>query len=151
MTDRTPRFGWPLLRSGQGQKEVTHNEALVSIDAMTSPAVESAVQAAPATTGSGRLWIVPAGASGAWSGRDWMIAQDAPGGWRFHAPVDGQMAWLKDRSAPTRFAGGTWTVLPPMASPRPVQEPAGGALVDIEARMALGKMLEVLRAHGLVT
>ena len=46
-TDLTVRLELPLLVAGQAQKEVTHNEALILVDAAFAPLVDSVGTNAP--------------------------------------------------------------------------------------------------------
>ncbi len=93
----TPLLEAPLLAAGQAQKHVTHNEALILLDALVHLSVESAA-AAPASPAQGARYIVPAAAMGAWAGQDDKIAQWLDDGWRFHTPRKGWVATLPDRS-----------------------------------------------------
>ena len=43
----TPRLGLPLLAAGQAQKHVTHNDALMRLDALAHLAVASRAQTVP--------------------------------------------------------------------------------------------------------
>jgi hypothetical protein len=43
----TPRLGLPAIEAAQAQKHVTHNEALVLLDALTQLAVESRLLTTP--------------------------------------------------------------------------------------------------------
>lgn len=48
--DQTARFALPYLAPGQMQKELFHNEALLTIDALLCPVVEGEASAAPPST-----------------------------------------------------------------------------------------------------
>ena len=62
----TPLIGLPLLEASQAQKHVTHNEALLLLDAMVHLAVISrALAAPPASPGDGDRYLVAASATGA--------------------------------------------------------------------------------------
>ena len=66
MADVTARFALPVLKAGQAQKEVTHNEALARVDALLHPVVESmALAVPPPAPEPGRGWLVAAAPSGA--------------------------------------------------------------------------------------
>ncbi|MFC5421815.1 DUF2793 domain-containing protein [Bosea eneae] len=43
----TPRLGLPLLAAGQAQKHVTHNDALMRLDALVHLVVSSRTQTVP--------------------------------------------------------------------------------------------------------
>jgi hypothetical protein len=147
MTDMpaTPRLGLPLLAVAQAQKEVTHNEALVVLDALVHAAVEVGPVAAPPTTpAEGQCWIVGPAPTGEWSGQDGTIALWTAGGWRFLAPREGmQVIRLADR-ARICYDGGEWT------PPETIAAPSGGTVIDVEARAALAALILSLEAQGLM-
>ena len=146
------RLGLPLLVPGQGQKDITHNEALLTLDMLVQPAVTSATLAAPpAEPPVGACWLVPAGAAGAWSGRDGCVAMWSSGGWRFAIPAEGWTTWVSDTAVAVRREGGGWVPVRGFPDPAPsVVEPAGGAVIDIEARNAIASILASLTGLGLL-
>jgi hypothetical protein len=72
----TGRHRLPLLAVSQAQKEITHNEALVMIDALLHMAVEAALSAVPAVTDNdiGKSWIINGTPAGAWANKAGQIA-----------------------------------------------------------------------------
>lgn len=61
----TERFGFPYIAADQAQKHVTHNAALVMLDATLGGVVASAsVIVAPTSPAEGEAYILPAGVSG---------------------------------------------------------------------------------------
>ncbi len=160
----TDRLTLPLLSAAQAQKEVTHNEALALIDAAVHPVVVAvAPVTAPAAPNPGQCWIVGVGASGAWAGQEGKLAAWTVGGWRFATVPEGASAWsLADGCAARRTATG-WSigVLATQkvtvggmqvlgARQSAISTPAGGAMVDGEARAAIAAVLAALRGHGLI-
>lgn len=147
MTDMpaTPRLGLPLLAVAQAQKELTHNEALIALDALVHAAVEAGPVVAPPTTpAEGQCWIVGSAPTGEWLERDGTIALWTAGGWRFLAPREGmQVIRLVDR-ARIRYDGGEWI------SPDTIAAPSGGAVIDVEARAALAALMLAIQAQGLM-
>src|SRR3954454_11831150 len=82
----TPNLALPLIAAAQAQKHVTHNEALLAIDALVHCAVKDKHLAAPpAAPAEGDRYIVAASPTGAWSGKAGMIAAWQDGVWRFYA------------------------------------------------------------------
>ena len=80
----TPLIGLPLLEASQAQKHVTHNEALLLLDAMVHLAVISRVLATPpASPADGDRYLVAASATGDWLGHSGHIAFREAGAWRF--------------------------------------------------------------------
>ena len=140
----SPRFALPLLFSGQSQKEVTVNEALLAADVLLHPAIETVVASPPASPGGGQCWLVGSSASGAFAGQTDQIAAWTEGGWRFVAPRDGMRAFDIAAGADRLFAGGTWQL---SAAP---SNPAGGSVIDIEARNAIGALAAALRSAGVL-
>lgn len=141
----TARFALPLLAVAQAQKELTHNEALTLLDALVQPAVEAGPQATPpAAPAPGQGWIVGAGATGAWLGMEDMVALWTGGGWRFVAPRAGMRSHRLSDGAWLRFDGSAWI------EPGAVASPAGGAVIDSEARAAIAALILALVGHGLL-
>ncbi|TCK31305.1 uncharacterized protein DUF2793 [Ancylobacter aquaticus] len=108
MSETTPLLALPLLAAAQAQKHVTHNEALVLLDAATQLAVLDRTRAAPpATPLPGDRHIVAAGASGAWAGRAGDIAL-YDSGWRFLTPRAGWRAYVAGEARSLLFDGVAW-------------------------------------------
>jgi hypothetical protein len=108
MTD-TPRLALPVIEAAQAQKHVTHNEALVLLDALTQLTVESrTLTAPPGSPADGACYIPAAGATGAWSGWSGQIAAYSGGGWLRIAPVSGLKAWVKAERLTVTYEDGVW-------------------------------------------
>ena len=89
----TPHLGLPLLAAAQAQKHVTHNEALLALDALVQLCVLDATRTdPPPDPDEGDRHIVAAGATGAWAGHDGAVAAFLSGGWVFVAPRRGFVA-----------------------------------------------------------
>ncbi|MGI4878257.1 MAG: DUF2793 domain-containing protein [Janthinobacterium lividum] len=165
MAELSARYGLPLLQSGQAQKEITHNNAVAVIDALLHLAVESRVLSVPpVAAASAGGWIIGGAATGVWAGRSGQLALLDAGGWSFIAPRDGCLAYVRDEGVFAVSAGGSWhaaawpvralsvngrTML--AATPVAVASPAGGTVIDVEARTALAALTAAMRAMGLVT
>ncbi len=164
MTEVTARFALPLLQVGQAQKEVTHNEAVHRLDRFLHLVVSSRTIAAPPSSPTpDALWIVAAGASDAWEGHDDELAAWTGEHWSFQTPPEGTICWIADETIVAVYGDGAWQAdfLPvaglrvggvPMlgATPVAVADPAGGGIVDTEARAAIAALLAYLRTQGLV-
>lgn len=152
MGERTARFDLPLLVPGQGQKDVTMNEGLLALDRLVQAVAQSRVLATPPPApADGACWLVPADAVGAWAGQADRLACWSEGGWRFHPLPEGALVWIVDearraRRSATGFVAEGLTGLP--ASP--VAPPAGGTVVDTEARAAVASLIDRLVAVGLL-
>jgi len=107
MTD-TPRLLLPVIEAAQAQKHVTHNEALVLLDALTQLTVESrSLTAPPGAPAEGACYIPATGATGAWSGWDGQIAVNN-GGWFVIAPIPGLKAWVRDERLTLTYEDSVW-------------------------------------------
>ena len=149
MADLSARLGLPLLVPGQGQKDVTHNEALLHLDMLVQPVVLTAMALIPPEDReTGACWLVPLGAGGDWDGRDGEIACWTSGGWRFAAPREGWTVWVADEAVALRRLGGAWRQS--ALAGEDVAPPAGGAVVDTEARLVINALLERLRGAGVI-
>jgi Protein of unknown function (DUF2793) len=108
MTD-TPRLSLPVIEAAQAQKHVTHNEALVLLDALTQLAVEDrTLTAPPGSPADGACYIPASGASADWSGWDGQIALYSGGGWLKIVPVSGLKAWVKAERLTVTYEDGVW-------------------------------------------
>src|SRR5690348_4865491 len=107
MTD-TPRLALPAIEAAQAQKHVTHNEALVLLDALVQLTVESrALTEPPDTPVEGTAFIPASGATGAWSGWDGQIAV-YNAGWLRIVPVPGLKAWVREERLTLTYEDGIW-------------------------------------------
>jgi len=105
----TPLIGLPLLEASQAQKHVTHNEALLLLDAMVHLAVISRVLATPpASPVNGDRYLVAASATGDWLGHSGHIAFREAGVWRFAIPKAGWRLWVAAESLFLLFDGTLW-------------------------------------------
>ena len=142
-TPTTSRFALPLLAVAQAQKEVTHNEALTLLDALVHAAIEAGPLAEPPSSSApGQCWIVGSAPTGAWAGHGDAIAVQTSGGWRFAVPREGTHVMRLADGARLRFEGGTWV------EPSTIAPPAGGAVIDSEARGAIAALIAQLAAQG---
>ena len=142
----TGRHNLPMLAVTQAQKEITHNEALVLIDALLHTAVEGVALTAPALTDSdiGKCWLVGSGATGLWTNKSGQIAIWIGGDWRCQVAHDGMRLWAMSNGRDSIYTGGVWSGGPIIANP------SGGAVVDTEARATLGAMLQYFRLIGML-
>lgn len=105
----TPLLGLPLLEASQAQKHVTHNEALLLLDAMVHLAVISrALAAPPISPADGDRYLVAVSATGDWLGHSGHIAFREAGAWRFAIPKAGWRLWVAAESLFLLFDGTLW-------------------------------------------
>jgi hypothetical protein len=129
----TPNLGLPTLAQGQAQKEITHNEALLQLDALVQASVRSRVLATPPPgPANGERWIVPQGASGAWAGQADRIALWRENAWAFFIPANGWRVQVEDERLAVVWSDSAWR-------DRIVGTANGGAirLVAIEQELTL--------------
>ena len=114
MPDISARLNLPYLLPSQAQKHVTHNEALILLDALVQTGVESFdATTPPADPAEGALYALGSGAAGDWAGQDGMLALRDGSGWRFIAPRAGWRAWDLENARLMVSDGTDWTpVLP---------------------------------------
>lgn len=141
----TPNLAFPLLFSAQAQKEITHNEALVLIDALLPGAVLAlANDPSGFTPVAGQAWIIGTAPVGEWAGQASKIAVYSEGGWRFTPPVAGMRLLDHAENLVRRYDGTAWIAASAIAAP------SGGGSVDAEARATLGEVLTAMRQAGLL-
>ncbi len=105
----TPLLALPLIEAAQAQKHITHNEALLILDAAIHLAVITrSLAAPPATPADGDRYLVAAGAAGAWAGHAGQLAFREAGAWRFAAPRNGWRLWAIDEQKFLLFDGAAW-------------------------------------------
>jgi hypothetical protein len=106
----TPRFALPYIQASQAQKEVTHNEALLMVDALVSLSLEDRhLSAPPISPQNGQVWFINGAGSGSWSGQSNKLAHYDSGQWYFYVVPDGLRAWIKDEAGYFVYSGGSWS------------------------------------------
>jgi hypothetical protein len=143
----TGRHRLPLLVVTQAQKELTHNEALIRIDALLHPSVEAELSTPlePNDSDIGKCWLVGGSATGIWSGRSGQLAVWIGGSWRFCQPTRGMRIKMASTGVERSWNGIEW-MMPPA-----IEDVTGGSIIDIETRAALNALLLYLRAAGIIT
>lgn len=164
MPEQSDRFALPLLNAGQAQKELYHNEALAALDILAHAAVEDHdVDAPPPSPAVGQCWVIGDSPSGAWAGHAGELAGWTSGGWRFIAPRAGMFVWDAANTYWLHHDGADWRagMMPAVAleiggiqvigaQESAIPDPAGGGVIDTEARSAVSLILASLRTHGLI-
>ncbi|GAB4576055.1 MAG: hypothetical protein Tsb008_18640 [Rhodothalassiaceae bacterium] len=160
----TLRMRLPLIATGQAQKEVTHNEALTSLDLIVHGSVLDIGRLdPPASPQEGDAHILGTPTTGAFAGFDSHVAFRVNGAWRFEPPFEGLRLRVRDLAQEALFENGMWQtgvigaarieidgkqILGPQRPAIPA--PMGGTTVDAEARATLEAILSALTAHGLI-
>ncbi len=108
----TPFLHLDLLAAAQAQKHVTHNEALMRLDALTHLAVDlSFITAPPTAPVAGLRVLIGSNASGAFAGKDGQIAAYQDQAWVFHSPQHGWRAWSLGLEQLLVYHGQAWQPL----------------------------------------
>lgn len=108
----TARLDLPLIASEQAQKHVTHNEALLVLDALVQIRLAGLAEAdPPAEPEAGATYGIGEMATGAWDGHAGKLAAWSAGGWRFAEPAEGWLAWDIAGAQPVMFRAGSWAPL----------------------------------------
>lgn len=109
----TPKLQMPELVVGQAGKELTHNQALAVLDQLAQAVVvDKDLTAPPGSPANGSMYIVAAGATGAWSGQSGKLAYwlTTVAAWTFITPADGWVAWVADEAKRYERVGGAWVL-----------------------------------------
>ncbi len=142
----SPRFALPLLAAAQSHKDITHNEALILIEALLSPVVQGAPgNSPPSSPAPGQCWATGSAPTGEWAGEPQRLAIFTGGGWRFIAPVSGMACRISAAGGGGSliFASGAWQAPPALALP------GGGTVIDSEARTAIAQIVARLQLFAL--
>src|SRR5262245_13225390 len=92
----SPKLALSYLIDSQAQKEVTHNDALNDLDALSQISVINMTTATPpGSPAEGDSYIIASSPTGAWSGAAGKIASYYSG-WRIKAPQEGWRAWVQN-------------------------------------------------------
>jgi len=91
------------------------------------------------------------------------VAGYSGGGWRFISPIEGMSAYVRTSGAWANYRLGAWEIGTLRGSSlvidgeqvvggrnAPISSPAGGTVIDSEARTAIDEILSALRDHGLI-
>lgn len=141
-----------------------HNEALQLLDALVAGAVEEPPRnAPPASPALGAAYIVGPAPTGAWASQAKAVASYSEGGWRFLAPVEGMALLVRSTNVHALYRLGAWELGMVRADAvsignqqvvgaraAAIATPAGGTVIDAQARTAIGAILAALRTHGLI-
>lgn len=166
MSDETSaRLALPFLQAAQGQKELTHNEALALLDIAVQPIVEAVGLTTPPTAPiPGQCWIVGVAPGSAWTGQAGALAGWTTGGWRFLAAFEGMSAWCRNDLCVVRHVAGEWEIgtlraqrlmidgVQAVGGRQPaIAAPSGGTVSDLSARQTIAEIIAALQHHGLIS
>jgi hypothetical protein len=107
----TPNLALAYLAIGQAQKEITHNDALNDLDALTQLSVlDRTLNTPPASPSTGDTYIIGSSPTGAWSGAAGKIAAYFAG-WKIKTPLAGWCAWVRPENRLLAYSGTSWSNL----------------------------------------
>jgi hypothetical protein len=125
----TPHLGLPLIAANQSQKHVTHNQAVVLLDAVVQLSVKSAaLTSAPPLPVEGDRYLVASGALGVWAGWDLNIALYSDGSWLKLVPRSGWICFDEATGAVLVKQAAGWTDIGTAAGYLTTAAAAAGAL-----------------------
>jgi hypothetical protein len=103
------RLALPFIDAAQSQKHVTHNEALVELDALVHLSVKARNAAEPPSApAEGDRYLVGAAATGAFAGKADLVAAFDDGGWAFLTPRAGWRTYVESENLLLLFDGAAW-------------------------------------------
>jgi len=109
MPDSSARIDLPYLMPAQAQKHVTHNEALLRLDAVTQLSVEAfGAETPPATPAEGETHALGGAPTGVWAGQAGKLAYWDGTAWLFIAPGTGWRAWGRAAGDLRVWRDGGW-------------------------------------------
>src|SRR4051812_42022527 len=104
----TPHLTIPLLYYNQAQKEITVNEAILTIDALLNPLVKDVgLNSPPSDPINGDVYIIGKKPENEWAGKPYFVAYFYYS-WRFIRPNEGLELWVVNRKKKYFFDGDKW-------------------------------------------
>lgn len=109
---QTDNLSLPYILSSQAQKHVTHNEALLALDAILHLNVLSRTTVGePSTPNPGDRYLIPTGASGEFALHEGKLAAFQDGVFQYYTPTAGWLAFVADEALWIYFDGTDWQLL----------------------------------------
>ncbi len=110
----TPNLQLPEILPSQAQKHITHNEALLILDAVVQLAVKDRdLSVPPVSPAEGDRYIIGSSPTGAWAGEAANIAVWDGSTWVILAPAEGWSVWVDDENIQLFWDGASWTTPTP--------------------------------------
>ena len=107
--ENSSNLNLPYIAAAQAQKHVTHNAAILALDAIVQLTVLDRGKATPPLSpASGDRHIVAPGATDAWTGKDNLIAAWQDGDWVFYQPGAGWISWIVEEKRLFAWEGSSW-------------------------------------------
>ncbi|RWX78911.1 DUF2793 domain-containing protein [Neorhizobium lilium] len=147
MADTSPNLEMPFILPSQAQKHVTHNEALLRLDALVHLTILAEQPTPPPSPDEGACYLVAASAAGAWDGRQGRIACWQDGAWSFIQPRLGWRAWFAGIGRLKVFSGSAWQDIP-LPQSGSLDQLGIGATPDVTNRLALASPASLFNHAG---
>jgi hypothetical protein len=106
----TTNLGLELIATNQAQKEVTFADAMNRVDHLLHAKAQSEYFFNPPTGVEGDMYIVAAGATGAWASQANKLAYFIGGGWYFVTPKTGMQVYVIDMASYVEYNGSAWVL-----------------------------------------
>jgi len=107
--ENSSNLNLPYIAAAQAQKHVTHNAAILALDAIVQLTVLGRSEATPPEFPiPGDRHIVAPGATDVWIGKDNQIAAWQDGEWIFYQPGTGWITWIEDENRLFAWEGSSW-------------------------------------------
>lgn len=119
----SPDLGIPFIDQSQGTPEVTHNEALLLLQAVTNGVIDRGVNTPAVGPTIGDAYIIGSAPTGAWAGRANCVTIWSGTAWDFipgetsagtpitmGARQEGMRVWVRDEDALYIWSGSAWTL-----------------------------------------
>lgn len=147
MSDLSARLSLPLLMPSQAQKHVTHNEALLILDALVQAGIAGFdATTPPLTPVEGELYALGAAPAGDWAGEAGKLAVRTDTGWLFVSPAEGWHAWDLANGGLRVYSGGTWAPILPILDN--LDGVGVGTTHDVTNRLAVAAPATLLSHEG---
>ncbi|PLX39068.1 MAG: hypothetical protein C0606_00545 [Hyphomicrobiales bacterium] len=125
MSDTT-HLTLPYILASQAQKHVTHNEALLLLDALVQlSVVDKNRTEPPSSPQEGDRHIIATSATGDWAGHDNSVAIYDDGVWTIRAPNPGWFAWVEADGEFAVWRGDAWIAVDTYVPDDPVFDSLG--------------------------
>ncbi|WP_180356027.1 DUF2793 domain-containing protein [Aliirhizobium smilacinae] len=112
MSDRSTNLKMPFIMPSQAQKHVTHNQALLLLDAIVHLSVVEERGSPASTPQPGDRFVIASAPTGSWAGRAGQIAIWQDDYWAYVTPQAGWRAWFENSGRLKVFNGSGWEDLP---------------------------------------
>ena len=145
----TPLLSLPILEASQAQKHVTHNEALLLLDAAIQLSVKiRGATAPPMAPAAGDRYLLGSSPTGSWTGQGGKLAVFQSGGWIYSQPREGWRLWAEDEDKLFVFDGTAWHDLLSFGDISSVSLLGVNTTADVGNRLAVSSPAVLLTHSG---